>query len=256
MHAFQRKIEECAGALSNRSRYWLFGFPHPVNQKGHDMLSLTPAQIRRALVILTAFHITVIAASNYLVQIPFQIFGMHTTWGTFSFPFIFLATDLTVRIFGAQRARVIVFRAMLPALAISYIISVIFHDGIFQKAAALTVFDSFVFRIATASFIAYVFGQLLDIKVFARLRNHRKWWIAPSASTILGNLLDTLVFYGVAFWASTDEFMAIHWPEIAALDYAFKILVSLLLFLPLYGLLLRFLTDKILAGPPVSCSMQ
>ena len=41
-----------------------------------------------------------ITSSNYLVQLPVSIFGFHTTWGAFSFPFIFLATDLTVRIFG------------------------------------------------------------------------------------------------------------------------------------------------------------
>jgi hypothetical protein len=46
----------------------------------------------------------VITSSNYLVQLPVSIFGFHTTWGAFSFPFIFLATDLTVRIFGAPLA--------------------------------------------------------------------------------------------------------------------------------------------------------
>ena len=50
------------------------------------------------LLSLSLFHIITIAASNYLVQIPFQFFDMHTTWGAFTFPFIFLATDLTVRI--------------------------------------------------------------------------------------------------------------------------------------------------------------
>ena len=81
------------------------------------------AQAKRLLLIVTAFHIIVIAASNYLVQFPFEIFGFHTTWGAFSFPFIFLATDLTVRLFGSSLARQIIFRAMLPALLISYVVS-------------------------------------------------------------------------------------------------------------------------------------
>ncbi len=210
------------------------------------MLTLTKAQTQRALFILISFHIFIIAASNYLVQIPFQIFGLHTTWGTFSFPFIFLATDLTVRIFGASEARKIIFGAMLPALVISYLVSVLFFEGKFQGIAGLSALDTFVFRIALASFIAYVMGQLLDIKVFAKLRRNKRWWVAPSASTVLGNLLDTIIFYGIAFYASTDAFMAAHWPEIAALDYGFKICVSILLFLPMYGLLLRYLTERIL----------
>ncbi len=210
------------------------------------MLALTTAQTRRALFILITFHIFIIAASNYLVQIPFQVFGLHTTWGTFSFPFIFLATDLTVRIFGAAQARKIIFGAMLPALAISYLVSVLFFEGKFQGLAGFAGLDTFVFRIAIASFIAYILGQLLDIRVFAKLRKNERWWVAPSASTVLGNLLDTIIFYSIAFYASTDTFMAAHWPEIATLDYGFKIFVSILLFLPLYGLLLRYLTERIL----------
>ncbi|GIU25399.1 7-cyano-7-deazaguanine/7-aminomethyl-7-deazaguanine transporter [Shewanella schlegeliana] len=210
------------------------------------MLMLTPAQVRRALLLLAGFHIVIICASNYLVQLPFQIFGFHTTWGAFSFPFVYLATDLTVRIFGQQAARKIIFLAMLPALIISYLMGVVFHQGSFQGAEALLEFNSFVFRIAFASFAAYLVGQLMDIFVFAKLRETKSWWVAPSASTIVGNLIDTIVFFGLAFYASTDEFMATHWPEIATVDYGFKLIVSLGLFLPAYGLLLKFLQDKIL----------
>lgn len=212
------------------------------------MLVLTDAQIKRALVVLVTFHIIIIAASNYLVQIPVELFGVHTTWGAFSFPFVYLATDLTVRIFGASEARRIIFGAMLPALAISYLVSVLFFEGTFQGTEGLASLNTFVARIAFASFAAYGIGQLADIKVFARLRSNRRWWVAPSASTILGNLLDTVIFFSVAFYASSDAFMAANWPEIATVDYGFKLFVSLLLFLPAYGVLLRVLTDRILVG--------
>ena len=210
------------------------------------MLMLSQTQVRRALLLLAGFHIVIICASNYLVQLPFQIFELHTTWGAFSFPFVYLATDLTVRIFGQQAARKIIFLAMLPALIISYLMGVVFHQGSFQGAAALLEFNSFVFRIAFASFAAYFIGQLMDIFVFAKLRQTKSWWVAPSASTIIGNLVDTLVFFSLAFYASTDSFMAANWPEIAAVDYGFKLIVSLGLFLPAYGLLLKVLQEKIL----------
>jgi len=213
------------------------------------MLVLSDAQIKRALAVLITFHIVIIAASNYLVQIPVQIFGLQTTWGAFSFPFVYLATDLTVRIFGASDARRIIFGAMLPALAISYIVSVLFFEGAFQGTAGLATLNVFVLRIAFASFVAYAIGQLADIKVFSKLRQNKRWWVAPSASTIFGNLLDTVIFFSFAFYASSDAFMATNWPEIATVDYSFKLLISLLLFLPAYGVLLRILTDKILVQP-------
>ncbi|ASF16334.1 7-cyano-7-deazaguanine/7-aminomethyl-7-deazaguanine transporter [Shewanella xiamenensis] len=214
------------------------------------MLMLTPAQLRRALLLLVGFHILIICLSNYLVQLPFQLFGYHTTWGAFSFPFVYLATDLTVRIFGQTPARSIILKAMVPALMISYVMGVVFHQGSFQGMDSLSQWNTFVFRIAFASFAAYLIGQLMDITVFARLRQSRSWWVAPAASTIVGNLVDTLVFFSIAFYASTDSFMAANWPEIATVDYSFKLLVSLGLFLPAYGVLLKVLQDKILQTSP------
>nr|WP_298372850.1 7-cyano-7-deazaguanine/7-aminomethyl-7-deazaguanine transporter [uncultured Halomonas sp.] len=210
------------------------------------MLLLSEAQKRRCLIALVAFHILVIAASNYLVQLPFTIAGLHTTWGAFSFPFIFLATDLTVRLFGKGPARVIIARVMLPALVVSYVLSVMFEKGEFRSVAALGDFNLFVARIALASFMAYVIGQLLDIQVFDRLRRSARWWVAPALSTVFGNLADTFAFFAIAFHQGPDAFMASHWVEIAWLDYAVKLIISLTLFLPMYGLLLGWLSRSLL----------
>ena len=202
------------------------------------MLVSQTAHQRSALAVLIAFHILIIIASNYLVQLPITLFGWHTTWGAFSFPFIFLATDLTVRLIGKHAARVVIARVMLPALLASYVVSVLFHEGAFGGLAALGEYNEFVLRISVASFLAYVLGQLLDIQVFDRLRKMRQWWVAPTASTIFGNLLDTFLFFSVAFWRSDDPFMAANWVEIATVDYVIKLAISLILFVPLYGMLL------------------
>lgn len=204
-------------------------------------------QTKRLLLIVAAFHIAIIATSNYLVQLPFEIFGFHTTWGAFSFPFVFLATDLTVRLFGSKMARQIVLRVMFPALLISYIASVMFYEGSYVGMQGFNEFNTFVARIAVASFVAYLFGQFLDITVFNKLREVKNWWLAPAASTVFGNLIDTMLFFSIAFFASTDPFMAANWQEIAWVDYAFKIAISLVFFLPLYGILLKYMTTKLIA---------
>ena len=209
------------------------------------MTPFTSIQRRHALVWLSLFHLLVITSSNYLVQLPVSIFGFHTTWGAFSFPFIFLATDLTVRIFGAPLARRIVFAVMAPALLISYVISSLFYMGEWQGFGALAHFNLFVARIAAASFMAYALGQILDVHVFNRLRQSRHWWLAPTASTLFGNISDTLAFFFIAFWRSTDPFMATHWVEIALVDYCFKVLISIVFFLPMYGVLLNMLLKRL-----------
>ncbi|EXI62342.1 hypothetical protein A6B39_08650 [Mannheimia granulomatis] len=206
---------------------------------------------RRSLILLSLFHIFIIAISNYLVQISFEVqvpfteLMIPTTWGTLTFPFIFLATDLTVRVFGAVLARKIIFVVMFPALIISYVISVLFFETQFQGFSALADFNFFVFRIALASFAAYLVGQLLDVFVFNSLRQGKHWWLAPMCSTIFGTLIDTFVFFAVAFHESSDEYMAEHWFTIGSVDYAFKLFVSLLLFLPLYGVMLNFIMKKL-----------
>jgi uncharacterized integral membrane protein (TIGR00697 family) len=209
-------------------------------------MSLLPSRVGRpVLVVLVAFHMLVIIASNYLVQLPMTLFGWHTTWGAFSFPFIFLATDLTVRLIGKHAARTVIARVMLPALVASYMVSVLFHDGAFSHFGTLSEFNLLVFRISLASFLAYVLGQLLDIQVFDRLRKLPRWWIAPAASSLFGQAMDTLVFFFVAFWRSSDPFMAANWGEIALVDYLIKLVVSLALFVPLYGMLLSAIVRRL-----------
>lgn len=210
------------------------------------MLPVISAPYRTALIRLAWFHVAVIATSNYLVQLPISLFGLHTTWGAFSFPFTFLATDLTVRLFGAALARRIILTVMLPSLLLSYLLGVLFMQGQFQGWSQLLAPNPFVARIACASFMAYLLGQILDVSIFNRLRQLRWWWAAPAASTLVGNLLDTLAFFGIAFWHSSDPFMARHWPEIASVDYGIKLVISLGLFVPAYGVLLRYLSRRLL----------
>lgn len=209
------------------------------------MYDFTSDQRYRALLILSFFHVAIIASSNYLVQLPFTVFGFHTTWGAFTFPFIFLTTDLTIRVFGASLARRIIFVVMMPALLISYVVSVLFFKGEWTSWESLSTFNMFVARIAFASFGAYLVGQLLDITVFNYLRKHQSWWVAPSAAAIVGNLVDTIVFFAVAFYQSEDLFMAQNWPEIAAVDYLFKIIICAIFFLPLYGIILNYLLKRL-----------
>ncbi len=197
------------------------------------------ARTGQLFAVLAALHILVIAASNYLVQIPFQILGFHSTWGALSFPLIFVVTDLTVRVYGKSLARKVVLSVMFPALIVSYVFSVLFQGAAFQGFGSLADFDLFVARIAFASFVAYLVGQLLDAQVFDRIKFLGPWWLAPVVSTVVGNAADTALFFSVAFYQSPDAFMAANWVEIAAVDYVFKMGFSILFFLPLYRIVLN-----------------
>lgn len=200
---------------------------------------------KRLVFLLVVFHILIIASSNYLVQFPITVFGYKATWGAFTFPFIFLATDLTVRLFGAKLGRRIIFYAMFPALVVSYFVTVGFRNGIWLGMDAFLNFDLFVARIAIASFSAYVVGQVLDVFVFNKLRQHKQWWHAPFASAIFGNFMDTLTFFVIAFYKTSDAYLAENLVEIATVDYIFKMIINALFFLPLYKVILDRVLKKL-----------
>ena len=174
------------------------------------------------------------------MQYPFCLFGFHTTWGAFSYPLIFIITDLTTRLFGARRARRVIFYSMLPGLISSYGLACVFN----QDTHYLFMLPELPLRIAFACFCAYLSGQLLDIFIFQRIRKNASWWLAPSLATGMSNIIDTLVFFSLAFYHCGNLFLSQHWMEIALVDFVFKTLISLLAFIPLYGVLLKKLTQQ------------
>lgn len=194
--------------------------------------------------ILAVSHIFLLTISNVLVQYPFELFGYHTTWGAFTYPAIFILTDLTTRLTGARIARKIIYLSMAPGLLISYLIASYIEVANHLSWEAFTTIHTLPLRIALACLIAYTAGQLLDIFVFQHYRNNSTWWLAPSLATTIGNLIDTILFFSIAFYHSTDIFLSQHWPEIALADMLFKVIISLLAFVPLYGFLLNLLTRK------------
>lgn len=190
--------------------------------------------------ILSLIHISLIVISNILVQYPFQILGFHTTWGAFAYPLIFITTDLTTRLLGKMIARKIVFRSMLPGLVISYGLACFFNVDNYM----LGVFPELPLRIALACFCAYVSGQLLDICVFQYFRQNKSWWLAPALSASAGNLLDTFIFFFLAFYHCNNSYLNQHWIEIACVDFSVKMTFSLLAFIPLYGIILNLFTKQ------------
>ncbi|NAX08617.1 VUT family protein, partial [Vibrio sp. V40_P2S30T141] len=67
---------------------------------------------------------------------------------------------------------------------------------------------------------------------------------------LFGNALDTVAFFAIAFYQSPEPFMAEHWTEIALVDYGLKLLISLGLFVPMYGVLLNYLINKLTLVKP------
>ena len=139
----------------------------------------------------------VVVASNILVQ--FLILDGLLTWGAFTYPFAFLVTDIMNRVYGPADARRVVYFGFVSGVICSLIGSQIILEGDGYTYPAVA------FRIAVASGIAFLVAQLVDVIVFDRLRTG-VWWHAPLASTMIGSVLDTALFFSIAFSASVPFF--------------------------------------------------
>ena len=146
----------------------------------------------------------VVAASNVLVQFPVQgtlgalALADILTWGAFTYPFAFLVTDLANRRHGPAVAR----RVVLAGFAVAIACSIVFPPMLFRLG--LIEFETTagrLVRIAVASGAAFLAAQLLDITVFNRLRR-QSWWRAPMFGTLAGSIVDTMIFFGIAFSAA------------------------------------------------------
>jgi uncharacterized PurR-regulated membrane protein YhhQ (DUF165 family) len=196
---------------------------------------------QRYTLVYVALMTAVVVASNILVQFPVQgmlgaiNLGDLLTWGAFTYPFAFLVTDLTNRHYGPRNARIVVICGFVVGVTLSWY---------FAQP-----------RIAIASGLAFLLGQMLDISVFNRLRR-QSWWHAPLAGSMLGSILDTVLFFSFAFapafsvFGPNDDFAismapvlgvmateAPRWISWALGDLAVKVLFALILLMP-YGALM------------------
>ena len=133
----------------------------------------------------------VVVASNILVQF---LMGNWLTWGAFTYPFAFLITDLTNRLYGANQARKVVFAGFCVGVRCSFIGTQII--GEFGPLVTL--------RIAIGSGFAFLIAQLIDIVIFDKLRKN-KWWQDPLTSTLVGSSIDTALFFTIAFSVSLSS---------------------------------------------------
>ena len=165
----------------------------------------------------------IVVLSNYLVQFPVNQFGLSEilTYGAFSYPITFLITDLANRAYGKAVARKVVYIGFVIGILLTLFVSTNFTDII-------------SIRIAIGSGVAFFVAQNLDVQVFDRLRK-KSWFIAPLTSSTLGSMVDTFLFFSIAFYAT-----GISWVTLAIGDLAVKMIITLIMLIPF-----RILINKI-----------
>tara|TARA_A100001011_G_scaffold259876_1_gene268305 strand:- start:1606 stop:2154 length:549 start_codon:yes stop_codon:yes gene_type:complete len=165
----------------------------------------------------------VVILSNYLVQFPFEYFGLEKilTYGAFSYPITFLITDLANRAYGKVPARKIVYIGFIIGILITLFISTNFSDLI-------------SIRVALGSGVAFLVAQNLDIITFDLLRKNKKWYVAPFISSTTGSIIDTFLFFSISFYGTS-----VNWISLSLGDLCVKLFITILMLIPFRMLLYK-----------------
>jgi uncharacterized integral membrane protein (TIGR00697 family) len=152
--------------------------------------------------------------------------------GVIPWPVVFLTTDLINEYFGREGVRrltfmtiglivyafVVLFLAMqVPAASFSPVSDAQF-DAVFGQSLWIIV----------GSVVAFAVSQLVDVGVFWLVRHRtggRFLWMRATGSTVVSQLIDSIVIIGIAFWLpgkiKTAEFLTV-----AASNYSYKFLIA------------------------------
>ena len=187
----------------------------------------------------------------FSITIPLKVFV-----GVLPYPVTFLCTDFISELYGKKRATNVVWVGLLINI---WVVFILWIGGILPPNDSIdislgspdTANDSYVFyRIryftiiaATASMIAYLTAQLVDVHVFhffRHLSKGKKLWLRNNGSTLTSQLVDSVAVITGTYLLTDQLIIPEHLSAIKYLlilifsSYLFKMVAALLDTLPFY----------------------
>jgi queuosine precursor transporter len=208
--------------------------------------------------LLMAGFVAVLLCSNLIgpakvaaIDLPFALpfIGHRLVFGSGNmfFPISYIFGDILTEVYGFARARKVIwagFGAMIFATIMSQVVlnlppaSEEPFNTVLQPALE-TVFGG-TWRIVVASIVAFWIGDFVNAYVLARMKvwTAGRWlWTRTIGSTMLGQGVDSIVFYPIAFYGiwATESLMSV-----LLFNFLFKISVEVLM-TPVTYLVVNFL---------------
>ena len=162
------------------------------------------------LLILAGLFVAALVVCNLVAtkftQIDLGFYTFTISVGILPYPLTFLITDIISEVYGKRRANQVVVVGFIASVMVVGVVllGLAFHatppgvsdaefDAVFGKA----------WRLITASMVAYLVAQLIDVQLFHFWRNltkGRHLWFRNNASTIFSQLVDTILVITILFW--------------------------------------------------------
>lgn len=172
-------------------------------------------------------------------HVPFKVFV-----GVLPYPITFLCTDLISELYGKRRANMMVWVGFMLNV---WVLLVLWAGGLFPEdpgidSTAFFTVRSMAFGATTASMLAYLTAQFVDVHIFHYLKDLTKGkhlWLRNNGSTLLSQLLDTFIVvmvthYFIGFKFAYGANVVKELTAIVLAGYAFKFAAALLDTIPFY----------------------
>ena len=171
-----------------------------------------------------------IANKFVTINLGFKVFIISA--GILPYPLTFLVTDLISEIYGQKKANLVVFSGFVASI---FVLSFLWLGAQFNSIPN-SIVDDFTYnavfqnawRLITASMVAYLFAQFIDVRVFhfwKKLTNGKHLWLRNNGSTIASQLIDTTLVISILFVGVWDTNQILS----AIIDgWIFKMLIALL----------------------------
>jgi uncharacterized integral membrane protein (TIGR00697 family) len=170
------------------------------------VIELSDRSFKKLLIALAIYLTSLFAANTLGLKIMPFLFGSHLSVGVFSFPIVFLATDVIGEVYGKRIAKMFVLAGFIStALFIAYsLLSLALPwsaSGEWAKEGYNTIFGIST-RIAVASLAAFIIAEYQDVLTFFFLKEKTKiklFWLRSLLSNLWSQFLDTVIFMVIAF---------------------------------------------------------
>lgn len=159
--------------------------------------------------ILTLLFVVALVVSNIItskqVLLPFNI---TMTGAVFVFPITYILSDLVSEVYGYRWSRVTCYLGFAANLFAALVFSAVIQSpapSYWQNQAAFQTVLGSTPRVLIASLLAFVLGDLVNDKIFAKMKRKypdsiKGFGARAIFSSIMGELVDSLVFLPLAFW--------------------------------------------------------
>lgn len=171
-----------------------------------SMIQLSERSFKKLLIALAIYLTSLFAANTLGLKIMPFIFDSHLSVAVFSFPVVFLMTDVIGEVYGKRVAKFFVLAGFIST-ALFIIFSFLSlampwsMDGEWARQSYNQIFGISV-RIAVASLVAFLIAEYQDVFSFFFFREKfggRFFWLRSFISNVWSQLLDSSIFMVIAF---------------------------------------------------------